>query len=423
MSSFLGRIRARLPAALGPDPARLAERGDAGGLAREARSADSDRAARAVAPLGKVEPRAAVEIAPSLLARPEAGVRRATLRALLDAALARPDAVRPLGPRLGAVLAADRRREVQLAAAAVLHVLDDGGQPARAWALSLGEERLRSWVGEEEIAPLMEFDPEGAAMRLAQVLRPGEGQAAWRRSASDWIAGRGEMRALGGEERLASVEALRSRAGQGGQQREGWEALVNLVALGDPADFDLLVGRLRTAPGPALVQGVKALGLHGDPRAVPMLGHRIFDPDADPELGFALRRHAATALGRVGSPRAVPFLLPAMRMEEDEWEGRPGAGCGVIFPVRANLLWALGEVGAPSAAEAVAFQLADESGPSTGGFYLYAMDALLKMGPGAVPGIRRALDRGPPRTGESRHAAERMRVHGAEVLRRLSPAP
>ena len=48
------------------------------------------------------------------------------------------------------------------------------------------------------------------------------------------------------------------------------------------------------------------------------------------------------ALGQLGLPEAAPWLRAALQAERLDHEGRPGAGMGVQFPVRAPLLLALG---------------------------------------------------------------------------------
>ncbi len=407
-------VRQRLPRFLGPDPERMASRSEGKALLRLAAEGSADDAARAARWLGVVSPEKTAETLSTLLERPEASVRRAALRAAVDAGRTEVRWARAALESGARVLASDRRKEVQVVAAALLHLA--GEDEARRWMLGLEHEVLPTFFGANRVGPLMEMDAPGIALRIAQILRPGKGLAEWRESAEAWRERGVPLVPSAPAEEKRALEILRGRVDQGRQNREDWEATVDLALCARGDDHPRLVHRFRNSPGPGLVQAVKALGLHGDPRAIPLLGDRIIDHDADPELGFALRRHGATALGRIGSPTAVGHLLPALRIEEDFFEGRPGAGCGVIFPVRANILWALGEIGDPVAAAEVAEHLADESGPSSGGFYLYAMDALLKMGPGAVAGIHRAVAKGPPRTGEPERARERMEAHAREVL-------
>jgi hypothetical protein len=85
----------------------------------------------------------------------------------------------------------------------------------------------------------------------------------------------------------------------------------------------------------------------------------------------------------------------ALDDEAHDWEGRPGAGLGVQFPVRTNLLWALGEIGDASAIPTLLPYLGDVSGSALGGFFLPAMDALWKIGSPAIPALTAFLARAP----------------------------
>ena len=69
-----------------------------------------------------------------------------------------------------------------------------------------------------------------------------------------------------------------------------------------------------------------------------------------------------------------------MRDEALDHEGRPGAGLGIQRPVRASMLAALGELGDVSIAPYIAGYLGNTSGTAHGGYYLQAMDALVKLG-------------------------------------------
>jgi len=69
-----------------------------------------------------------------------------------------------------------------------------------------------------------------------------------------------------------------------------------------------------------------------------------------------------------------------MEDEALEYEGRPGAGLGIQIPVRSALLYALGEAGSEAHRELLLTYLGNTSGSVLGGFYLPAMDALIKLG-------------------------------------------
>lgn len=139
---------------------------------------------------------------------------------------------------------------------------------------------------------------------------------------------------------------------------------------------------------------LEALGGLGDPATMPRLVGALRATDADPGRGFAHRRIAATAVGRIGDPAALGEILGALDREALEFEGRPGAGLGIQYPVRNVLIWALGELGAAKATRTLAGYLENVHGSPTGGFHLPAMDALAKLGPAARP-ILEPLAAGP----------------------------
>lgn len=118
-----------------------------------------------------------------------------------------------------------------------------------------------------------------------------------------------------------------------------------------------------------------AIGWLGDPRARPRLITALERMDIDPGRHGAERRIAAQALGRLGDPASVGDLAAAIEREAVEFEGRPGAGLGVQAPVRAVLLWALGEL--QSGGEILAEYLGESGGAGLGAA---AMDALRKHG-------------------------------------------
>lgn len=131
-----------------------------------------------------------------------------------------------------------------------------------------------------------------------------------------------------------------------------------------------------------------AEAVYGHRDGVRVFAETIVARDVDPGRGFTQRRISADALGELGLQAGVPWLLGALDAERRQFEGRPGAGLGIQYPVRANVLRALGEIGAESAIETVLPYLDDVSGSAFGGFYLPAMDTLVKIGPGAIPAVR-----------------------------------
>jgi HEAT repeat protein len=83
----------------------------------------------------------------------------------------------------------------------------------------------------------------------------------------------------------------------------------------------------------------------------------------------------------MGSPDVSRVLVRALEDEALEYEGRPGAGLGIQIPVRSALLYALGEAGSEPCRGLLLGYLGNTSGSVLGGFYLPAMDALIKFGP------------------------------------------
>ncbi len=181
-------------------------------------------------------------------------------------------------------------------------------------------------------------------------------------------------------------------------------------ALDLPArSFDQLVLDMKTAGRREQHVILTALGVTGDPRALPLLVDALRATDVDPGRGFTQRRLTATAIGRLGLRAATPILTRALQDEALDFEGRPGAGMGIQYPVRTNLLWALGEQGDPACLPTLLSYLGNTSGSAFGGFYLAAMDALWKLGPAAEPALLTTL-----RTAEDTPAA-----HALGVLRAL----
>lgn len=176
---------------------------------------------------------------------------------------------------------------------------------------------------------------------------------------------------------------------------EGRAALLGLAALRHPEDTALLVAQLEASGRREEHVLFMALGWSGAPEAAELLRDALRATDVDPGRGFAQRRLAATALGRIGLRTTTPWLLRALEDEALDYEGRPGAGLGIQYPVRSNLLWALGEVADPAAIPTLLGYLGNTHGSAFGGFYLPAMDALAKIGPAVVPALHTMLPSAP----------------------------
>jgi HEAT repeat protein len=200
---------------------------------------------------------------------------------------------------------------------------------------------------------------------------------------------------------LAALRALRAADPQA------------LAALGHPEDLPGLLAAFRTAGRRGEHTLLLALGLSGDPRALPELYRALTAIDVDPGRGFTQRRLAAVGLGRLGFRVATRWLLRALQDEARDFEGRPGAGLGIQYPVRTDLLWALGELADPAAIPALIDHLSDRQGSAFGGFYLPAMDALRKIGPPAAPALTQIVASG----------AEDAAAHALSVLTTLGVDP
>lgn len=143
--------------------------------------------------------------------------------------------------------------------------------------------------------------------------------------------------------------------------------VLHLGSLARDRDFDLLVDLLAAQAEPARRCAViQALGLHGDPRSIPMFRRWLSEvPDSEADLAADLvratgrlgwpqmakdliplwsrysapevRLNLLSALGEVGGDQAVCFLLERIRQSDDvldeaefEWTARALRRCGVI---------------------------------------------------------------------------------------------
>ena len=170
--------------------------------------------------------------------------------------------------------------------------------------------------------------------------------------------------------------------------------ILALALLQHPDDTRLLLEAERDLGRRAAHTRLLALGRTGDPLVIPTLLAALRARDVDPARGFTQRRLAALGLGVVGLRETTPPLLAAISDEKHDFEGRPGAGLGIQFPVRSAIYWALGEIADERAISALVAVLDDTHGSAFGGFYLPAMDALIKIGVAAVPALRRVAAHG-----------------------------
>jgi len=128
-----------------------------------------------------------------------------------------------------------------------------------------------------------------------------------------------------------------------------------------------------------LLHGVPSKGIEGDPINVHSVVRALATIEAAPGVGFALRRVSAKALGRFGVPRTSRHLLKALKKEELEHEGRPGAGMGIQYPVRMDIIHSLGELQSHDAVPALLKLLDARQSSPKGGLHVPAMDALCKI--------------------------------------------
>lgn len=338
------------------DPDRL----DEGGLARGARRGSEAWVVRCLAQAGDRGGPPATALLLAYLGDPRAAVRRAAAWGLA----ARADG-EALG-RLRVAEAGERTEEGRLALAVARARCGDPAEGVRAALASFDARLVHTATG-----------PRAPAAARATLPLLDRFDLAW---------GEGASRAD-----LLS----RRRAALGGPDPR--RALLGLASLRHPADHARLVAQLRAAGRRGEHTALGALGLHGDPRGLPLLHDALVARDVDPGRGFAWRRVAASAIGQIGLADTAGWLLRGLDDEARDYEGRPGAGLGIQYPVRADLLWALGELGAPTAIPALVRHLGDTHGSALGGFHLPAMDALWKLAPASLPALRDAA-RGPDST-------------------------
>ncbi len=326
---------------------------DGPSVIRAATDGHSSRRARALRELGARDHRVQDQLLKGLQ-DPVPGVRRAAAWAL--------------GWRMGADdgpgLLAAANKEVcdaprwTMAVAAVRC----GALASEAWPLVAGPARrqLQTWCGARAPGPLVGAGIADMEMLWISALCPGAVSP----------------------DQLEPVDPHAARAGA--RQRvesdpDDRQALMDLAVYEHPDDYEVLLAATRSQGRRMRHTGAGALGLNGDPRGIEALLQVLAAIDVDPGHGFTGRATAATALGRLGLPAAVRPLLRAMRDEALDHEGRPGAGLGIQKPVRVFMLHALGELGDKSAAGPVSAYLGNTTGSPSGGYYLPAMDALVKL--------------------------------------------
>lgn len=253
----------------------------------------------------------------------------------------------------------ERTEEGILSLCVALARLGSPQEPLEARLDSFHRRRLPTWSGWKEPAAAARREPPLERFRQAMGELP-----------------RTELRA----QRLAALE-------QTTEGKEERQLLLDLASLQHPEDYERLIQRFRSAGRREEHSLHISLGICGDPQGAFLLREVLFATDVDPGRGFAQRRLCAIALGRLGLEISGAWLLKALDIEARDFEGRPGAGLGIQYPVRTDLLEALGELQVPSAIPVLVRHLGDTHGSAFGGFYLAAMDALCRFGQAAVPAL------------------------------------
>lgn len=348
---------------------------DGPSLARGVRRGSEGFAVRCVRSLGERDEEPAVDFLVPLLADPRAAVRRSAA-----ASLGHLGRLRAL-PALQAAWAGETTEEGRLTLAVARVRCGEPVADVHAPLDAFERRELQTWQGAR--GPQAATGAPPLVVRFWQCLGEPPAGSTEHRGAVE-LQPRGALHAA----RLAGVE--HARPGDDIRDR-----IHGLALLRHPHDQPVLARLLTTAGRREEHALLTALGLNGDPRSIPAIEDALFATDVDPGRGFAQRRLAATALGCIGLQSSVRTVLQALSNEAADYEGRPGAGMGVQFPVRTNLLWALGEIGSVEAAATLLPYLGNTHGSAFGGFYLPAMDALTKLGRAAVPAIRAYIPAAP----------------------------
>ena len=342
---------------------------DGPGLGRALRRGDAPLRARAARALvGRPEAEAAAALMEALR-DPAPGVRKAAAMGLGQDGRARH------APALLDALRRERMVTPRLALAAAWARCGGDAETALRLALAPAQLSVRTARGAREPESAAGFGPDNLTHELLRLLNP-----EWMSHPPPW----------GPPPTAAALRArLLAEVQRDVHSGEGRQALEDLGALGHPEDLPLLYEAQHSAGRRGSNSVIIAMGLHGDPRLAPLLIQQLERVDVDPGRGFAWRRLSAVALGRLGLPTLAPTLLKALEVEALDFEGRPGAGLGVQFPVRVHLLWALGELGDLNAAPTLIAYLGNLHGSALGGFHLPAMGALWKLGPAVAPALER----------------------------------
>ena len=335
MSSLFGRFRGPLEKRLklklaGDDPAVLAQKRDRRKLRWLVRESEDPvlrfRALRHLSEL--IDPQSAdlfagiIEAEPGRL--PAAEVRTAAegLGRLMH------------GDRavlLRRLLGDDRPAGVQLAAARGLATVGR----AEDWGA------VRDWCARSEgilvpdeldcVEPILR-EPAGVTplVWVLQALYVDKGASWWSKKGARWLAGDTAVPRLKSDVGADRIVAQNHRRALGFEEMDDARhraVTLQLGAMARDRDQELLAGLLGGADGARRRSVLLALGLHGDPRSVPLLRQALVDAER-PEVAAALAR----AAGRLGWPElARPLVDLRARFPQQQ--------------VRLQAAWALGECG------------------------------------------------------------------------------
>lgn len=322
---------------------------------------------RAIRAIGEPAQAGVYERLLSLLHDGVPGVRRAAATRLGQGTAAEGTRGEAVAEALASAASVEAQDEVRLAMAGA--AARRGWPVAKAWAILLaGVHRvLPTAYGLRDLSLAVGLGPTVWAARWRLLLHPPALSPGSERTSPDAVVPLPALLICAG---------LRERLRRDPADRAAQEAL---GAQQQPGDLNFFLGRLHQSGRRERHAISVALGYHGDPRAVPALLGVLRAMDDDPGHGFTARREAGLALGRMGLPSLGSALIQALTDEALEHEGRPGAGLGVQFPVRSALLYALGETGDPAVVPALGAYLGNTHGSALGGFYLPAMDALVRL--------------------------------------------
>jgi len=373
--TLIDRLLPKPEGATGPELARILARGGSSARIRAARV------------LGQLSEEKADELARSLLEDDVPGVRRAAVMCL---------ALRGNTSDLGRL---EKRLSVERCVWPLLSV-------AIAWvrcggSLKLAYEALERAANREVQTVYGPRRPSTTTETSAQQLQYWLSRALFPDLPKGELAEAGSRPISAAVIRANLLERLKSRP-----HRPPASAIEALALQQHPADFETLTNLRGEGNRRGETTMLDAFGLHGDPRWIPTLATAMRDLRVAPGRAFAWRRLSAVSLGRIGSPEAAKVVTQALTTEAREFEGKPGAGLGIQYPVRSLLLWALGEISADQTAGQLIEYLGNITGTAMGGFYLPAIGALLKLPQEAiVPALTNTL-----KIGEEVQAAHALSV-------------